>query len=166
MLSEFSMTYFGSMEVNLKSMLWMDVKMFVAPCTTHSRVSGIAIGVHQERKTGSFREHNGKTPEKWPSTRTTYIKYWFLVATTWIKLNRPKWGIDKFHRYLPSDPQIAFDVWHYERHSFYTRKSFFQWMVGYKNFLQVDLLHLMKMYHYPEVLASILIEWKHDLVCQ
>ena len=85
MLSEFSMTYFGSMEVNLKSMLWMDVKMFVAPCTTHSRVSGIAIGVHQERKTGSFREHNGKTPEKWPSTRTTYVKYWFLLENPRIK---------------------------------------------------------------------------------
>ena len=83
-----------------------------------------------------------------------------------LQLSRPKWGIDKLFRYLPSDPQIAFDVLHYERHSFYTRKSFFQWMVRYKNFLQVNHLHLMKMYHYPEVLASIRIEWKHDLVCQ
>ena len=67
-----SSSYFGSMAVILKSMLWMDVKMFVAPCTTHSRVSGIAMGVHQERKTGSFLEHKGKTPEKWPSTKTTW----------------------------------------------------------------------------------------------
>ena len=67
-----SISYFGSMAVILKSMLWMDVKMFVAPCTTHSRVSGIAIGVHQERNTGSFLEHKGKTPEKWPSTKTTW----------------------------------------------------------------------------------------------
>ena len=67
-----SISYFGSMAVILKSMLWMDVKMFVAPCTTHSRVSGIAIGVHQERNTGSFLEHKGRTPEKWPSTKTTW----------------------------------------------------------------------------------------------
>ena len=69
-----SSSYFGSMAVILKSMLWMDVKMFVAPCTTHSRVSGIAIGVHQERNTGSFLEHKGNTPEKWPSTKTTWQK--------------------------------------------------------------------------------------------
>ena len=50
----------------------MEVKIFVAPCTTHSLVSGIAMGVHQDRNTGSFREHSGKTPEKWPSTNTTY----------------------------------------------------------------------------------------------
>ena len=36
------------------------VNTFVAPCTTHSRVSGIAIGVHVAKNTGSLRLHNGK----------------------------------------------------------------------------------------------------------
>jgi len=45
--------------------------MFVAPWTTHSLVSGMAIGVHQDRKTGSLREQSGKTPEKRPSIKTT-----------------------------------------------------------------------------------------------
>lgn len=46
--------------------------MLVAPWTTDSRVSGIATGVHQDTKTGSAREHNGKTPEKRPSISTTF----------------------------------------------------------------------------------------------
>lgn len=59
------------MEVILKSMLWMDVKIFVAPCTTHSRVSGMAMGVHHDKKTGSLREQRGNTPENRPSIKTT-----------------------------------------------------------------------------------------------
>ena len=67
-------TYFASIDVILKSMLWIEVKIFVAPWTTHSRVSGIAIGVHHDRKTGSLREHKGNTPENRPSIKTTCKK--------------------------------------------------------------------------------------------
>ena len=62
------------MEVILKSMLWIEVKMLVAPWTTHSRVSGIAMGVHQDTKTGSFREQRGNTPENLPSIKITCKK--------------------------------------------------------------------------------------------
>ena len=67
-------TYFESMLVILKSMLWIEVKMFVAPWTTHSLVSGIAIGVHHDKNTGSFREQRGNTPENLPSIKTTCKK--------------------------------------------------------------------------------------------
>ena len=66
--------YLVSMEVILKSMLWMEVKMFVAPCTTHSLVSGMATGVHHDKKTGSLREQSGNTPENLPSIKTTCKK--------------------------------------------------------------------------------------------
>ena len=65
------LAHFSSMEAILKSMVWVEVKMLVAPCTTDSRVSGMAIGVHHEMKTGSFREHSGRIPEKRPSISTT-----------------------------------------------------------------------------------------------
>lgn len=53
-------THFLSMWMNFMSMEWMEVNTFVAPCTTHSRVSGIAMGVHVARNTGSLRLHNGR----------------------------------------------------------------------------------------------------------
>jgi hypothetical protein len=42
------------------SIEWMVVKTFVAPWATHSLVSGMAIGVHVAKNTGSFRLHNGR----------------------------------------------------------------------------------------------------------
>ena len=66
--------YLESMEVILKSMLWMEVKMFVAPCTTHSWVSGIATGLHYDKKMSSFREQSGNTQENIPSIKTTRKK--------------------------------------------------------------------------------------------
>lgn len=42
------------------SIEWIVVKTFVAPCTIHSRVSGIAIGVQVAKNTGSLRLHSGK----------------------------------------------------------------------------------------------------------
>ncbi|CAG9816766.1 unnamed protein product [Phaedon cochleariae] len=42
------------------SIEWMDVNTLVAPCTTHSLVSGMATGVHVARKTGSLRLHSGR----------------------------------------------------------------------------------------------------------
>lgn len=53
-------TYFLSMCMNFMSIECMVVKTFVAPWTTHSRVSGIAIGVQVARNTGSLRLHNGR----------------------------------------------------------------------------------------------------------
>lgn len=53
-------TYFLSMCIIFISIEWIVVNTFVAPCTMHSRVSGIAIGVHVAKNTGSFRLHNGK----------------------------------------------------------------------------------------------------------
>jgi hypothetical protein len=41
-------------------MEWMVVNTFVAPCTTHSLVSGIATGVQVARNTGSFRLQSGR----------------------------------------------------------------------------------------------------------
>lgn len=46
--------------MNFMSIEWMLVKTFVAPCTTHSRVSGIATGVQLAKNTGSFRLHSGR----------------------------------------------------------------------------------------------------------
>ena len=71
------------MVVILKSIEWMEVKILVAPCTTHSRVSGIAMGVHHDRKTGSFREQRGRTPEKRPSIRTTWGRIRTRASSTW-----------------------------------------------------------------------------------
>lgn len=48
------------MWMNFMSMECMEVNTLVAPCTTHSRVSGMAIGVHVARNTGSFRLHRGR----------------------------------------------------------------------------------------------------------
>ena len=62
------------MDAILKSMVCVEVKMLVAPCTTDSRVSGMAMGVHHEMKTGSFREHSGRIPENRPSIRTTCVQ--------------------------------------------------------------------------------------------
>lgn len=42
------------------SIEWIEVKTLVLPWTTHSRVSGIATGVHVARKTGSERLHRGR----------------------------------------------------------------------------------------------------------
>lgn len=42
------------------SIEWIVVNTFVAPWTTHSRVSGIAIGVQVAMNTGSFRLHRGR----------------------------------------------------------------------------------------------------------
>lgn len=53
-------TYLRSICMNFISMECIDVKTLVAPCTTHSRVSGIATGVHVAMNTGSFREHSGR----------------------------------------------------------------------------------------------------------
>lgn len=56
-------TYILSMYRNFMSMEWMDVKTLVLPCTTHSRVSGMASGVQVARNTGSSRDDNGKQPK-------------------------------------------------------------------------------------------------------
>lgn len=53
-------TYFLSMCIIFMSIEWIVVNTFVAPCTMHSRVSGIAIGVHVAKNTGSLRLHSGK----------------------------------------------------------------------------------------------------------
>lgn len=52
----------------------MVVKIFVAPCTILSLVSGKTTGVHEARKTNSFRLQTGTKGKKWPSTKTTYKK--------------------------------------------------------------------------------------------
>ena len=52
-------------------MLWTVVKILVAPWTTHSRVSGMATGVHRAISTGSLRLHSGKYETKCPSTKIT-----------------------------------------------------------------------------------------------
>lgn len=41
----------------------IDVNTLVLPCTTHSRVSGIAIGVQVAKNTGSSRDDKGKNPK-------------------------------------------------------------------------------------------------------
>lgn len=56
-------TYIASRYRNFMSMEWMDVKTLVLPWTTHSRVSGIAMGVQVARKTGSSRDDKGRTPK-------------------------------------------------------------------------------------------------------
>jgi len=56
----------------LMSMACTEVKTEVEPCTTHSLVSGMAIGVHLARKTGCCRGHKlGGRCRKWPWTNTT-----------------------------------------------------------------------------------------------
>jgi len=67
-----SHTYLQSIETILKSIVWVDVKMLVAPWTTHSLVSGMAIGVHHDTKTDSFLEQSGRKPENFPSINTIY----------------------------------------------------------------------------------------------
>lgn len=42
------------------SIEWMEVKTDVDPWTTHSRVSGMATGVHVARNTGSLRLQSGR----------------------------------------------------------------------------------------------------------
>lgn len=53
------------------SIEWIVVKIFVAPCTMLSRVSGRTTGVHDARKTNSLRLQTGTNGRKWPSTRIT-----------------------------------------------------------------------------------------------
>ena len=48
------------MLTNFMSIECTDVKMLVAPWATHSRVSGMAMGVHVATNTGSFRLHRGR----------------------------------------------------------------------------------------------------------
>lgn len=72
MCKRFKITYFLSIWMNFMSIEWIVVKTEVLPWTTHSRVSGIATGVHVAKKTGSLREQSGRNETKWPSTRTTF----------------------------------------------------------------------------------------------
>lgn len=65
-------TYTLSICVNFMSIEWIVVKTDVFPWTTHSRVSGMAIGVQVARKTGSFRLQSGRQLTKWPCTSTTF----------------------------------------------------------------------------------------------
>lgn len=55
-----SSTYFLSICAIFISIECIVVKTFVAPCTTHSRVSGMAIGVHVAKNTGSLRLQSGR----------------------------------------------------------------------------------------------------------
>lgn len=48
---------------NFMSIEWTEVNTFVLPWTTHSRVSGIAIGVQVAKNTGSSRDDKGRTPK-------------------------------------------------------------------------------------------------------
>lgn len=57
--------------MNLISIECIDVNTLVAPCTTHSLVSGIATGVQVARKTGSFLLHSGRNDKYRPCTSTT-----------------------------------------------------------------------------------------------
>ena len=59
MIRQSPVTHFLSTWRKVMSMAWMEVKTLVAPCTTHSLVSGMATGVQVARNTGSFREHSG-----------------------------------------------------------------------------------------------------------
>ena len=82
--------YLRSMCINFMSMAWMEVKTLVAPWTTHSRVSGIATGVHMATNTGSFREHRGSwNGKKWPSTNTTWNQIqrtnYIIIIIIWTK---------------------------------------------------------------------------------
>lgn len=53
-------TYLESRWMNFISIEWIEVNTLVLPCTTHSRVSGIATGVHVARNTGSLRLQSGR----------------------------------------------------------------------------------------------------------
>lgn len=65
-------THFLSTCIIFMSIECIVVKTFVAPCTTHSLVSGMAMGAQAAKNTGSFRLHSGKNDKKCPLMRTTW----------------------------------------------------------------------------------------------